>query len=167
MELKKIIQGWDGKAVAYIENVYEQFGKDIHFVDKLVTFMEQVALQKGASWLLKKHLESGGRVSAQSIAPTYQALPQLVHWETKLHILQCLPFIPIGEEKKDVVEQFLRDCLQEKNKFVRAWAYNGFYELAKQYPSYQEEVLALLQLGLEEEAASVKVRIRKALKAGF
>lgn len=62
---------------------------------------------------------------------------------------------------------FLRNCLISDNKFVRAWAYNGFYELALQYPAYKTEVKKFLDMAMKDEAASVKARVRNILKRGF
>ncbi len=61
----------------------------------------------------------------------------------------------------------MRKCLEDDNKFVRAWAYNGFYELAKQYPEYRTEAGQLFEMALRDEAASVKARVRNVMKQGF
>ncbi len=49
-------------------------------------------------------------------------------------------------------------------KFVRAWAYDAFYRLATQHPGYRPEVWRLLEQGMQEEAPSVKARIRQLLR---
>jgi hypothetical protein len=59
---------------------------------------------------------------------------------------------------------FLRTCLADENKFVRAWAYNGFYLLSQQYPEYQQETEQFFAMAMRDEAASVKARIRNILK---
>jgi len=56
----------------------------------------------------------------------------------------------------------------DEAKFVRAWAYGGFRELAAQHPKYQPEVSRTLEGALATEtAASVLVQIRRARKRGF
>jgi len=62
------------------------------------------------------------------------------------------------------VEIFLRVCLLDNNKFVRAWAYKGFYELAVQYP---KETRQFFEMAMRDEAPSVKSRIRNIMKKGF
>ena len=62
---------------------------------------------------------------------------------------------------------FLRNCLVDNNKFVRAWAYNGFYELAVQYPEYEKETKQFFEMAMRDEAPSVKSRIRNIMKKGF
>ena len=51
-----------------------------------------------------------------------------------------------------------------QEKFVRAWAYNGFYLLAVQHGEYEAEARQLLTMALRDEPASVKARVRNVLK---
>jgi len=97
----------------------------------------------------------------------FKLLPQFGHWETKLHILQCIPFLQIAKTEKKEVEAFLRKCLVDNNKFVRAWAYNGFYEISVQYPEYRNETKQFFDMAMRDEAPSVKARIRNIMKMGF
>lgn len=161
------IEAWDGKTVAALEAIFAREGNDPGFVDALVDYAQQPILQKGATWLIKKRAESGARFTPQQIDAIYALLSGLETWEAKLHILQSMPALPIDANQKDAVEMFLRECLRGKNKFVRAWAYSGFYELAQQYPAYREEASVLFDRALHEEAASVKARVRNILKKGF
>ncbi len=69
--------------------------------------------------------------------------------------------MPISQNHKDEIEKFLRECLGNEKKFVRAWAYNGFQILAEQFSEYKEEVSKLFEQALREEATSVKARIRQ------
>jgi len=103
-------------------------------------------------------------LSSAELKLVFQCLPDLIEWETKLHVLQCLSYLTVGKQDVPPLETFLRECLASENKFVRAWAYNGFYELSLQYPQFQVEVDQLLQQALEDEAASVKARVRNILK---
>lgn len=116
---------------------------------------------------MKKHLESNHSLSRAEIAIIYRLAPNLHALEAKLHILQSMAYMPVGEQEKQGVEVFLRNCLISDNKFVRAWAYNGFYELALQYPEYKAEVKNFLSMAMKDEAASVKARVRNILKRGF
>ena len=50
----------------------------------------------GASWLLKYHLESNGCLCCIEVALLYQALQELKGWESRLHILQSLPFLCVS-----------------------------------------------------------------------
>ncbi|MCP3689410.1 MAG: hypothetical protein GY784_13450 [Gammaproteobacteria bacterium] len=167
MNIEQEIAAWDGKSADFIKQVYQSHHKQPGFTDSIVRLLSNAGYQKGASWLLKAYVESGSNLEQEQVKTISALLPELQHWETKLHILQSLPFIPVGETERISIEIFLRASLTDYNKFVRAWAYNGFYELAKQYPAYQEEVIQFLQMAMRDEAASVKARIRNIMKKGF
>lgn len=164
MSIVQDIAAWDGKSADDIAAIYQRHCDDTSLSAKLIKSMRQVALQKGASWLLKKHMESGHSMACKQAGAVFQCLPELQHWESKLHILQCLPYMPIADTDKKRVAAFLHQCLSDNNKFVRAWAYNGFYELAVRHPEYAEQTKQFFDLALKDEAASVKARIRNIVK---
>ncbi len=75
--------------------------------------------------------------------------------------------LPIPLQSVKYVEAFARDCLCDNNKFVRAWAYNAFYLLSRQYPVYRDEAEQFLKMGLADEPASVQARIRQCIQQGY
>jgi len=158
---------WNGKSVDDIEAIYNEFHDDSDFVHTLLELLVDKTCQIGSTWLLKFLFEKGHLLSVNDVADYHKKLSQLIEWESKLHALQSLSYLPIAEASVKAVESFLRDTITENNKFVRAWSYNGFYLLAKQYPSYQIEVEQFLNMGLLDEPPSVKARIRNVLKVGF
>lgn len=129
--------------------------------------MKNSSFQGGTTWLLKHRLDSGFKLKKNQVKNIYRLLPTLDYWQVKLHLLQSMAYMPINNSEKSLVETFLRQCLTENNKFVRAWAYNGFYELSKKYPEYKEETKRFLDMAMKDEAASIKARIRNILKTGF
>ena len=74
-----------------------------------------------------------------------------------------LPSLEVSFGSMASVENFVRICLKESNKFVRAWAYNGMYELTKYMPELQPEVLFLCQKAMETESPAVKARVNKVI----
>lgn len=161
------IRQWDGKSVVDIEAVYNKYCDKKSFVAGVVSHIEKPACQKGATWLLKRHLETGNKISPADIKKVYACLPKLEGWESRLHVLQTIPYMPIENPEKKKVEIFLRHNLSDQNKFIRAWTYNGFYELARTYPEYMEETRQFFEMAMRDEAPSVKSRIRNILKQGF
>lgn len=127
--------------------------------------MENPACTIGASWLVKHHLESNKSLSENERTVVYQLLPALEEWQARLHVLQSIPLMPIPESCWQALEIFLRQSLNDPNKFVRAWTYNGLHELARFNDALREEVDAILEMGLRDEPASVKARIRNIKKA--
>lgn len=167
MGIEQEIKKWDEKSAKHIGEIYARYSHKSSFTSEIISFIGQASLQKGASWLLKKNLESSKKLEQSNIRKVYGLLKKLEHWETKLHILQSIPYMPIEKSQKKRVETFLRECLMDSNKFVKAWAYNGFYELSIQHEEYQEETRQLLEMAMRDEPASVKARVRKIMEKGF
>lgn len=167
MNLLLAIEQWDGKSAKVIGDIYNRYCLDEQFSADIINAMSNDSQQKGATWLLKHHLESGNKIEARAVGQVFKQLMALGSWESKLHILQCLPYLLITKSHKNKVELFLRECLMDSNKFVRAWAYNGFYELSVQYTEYREETQQIFEMAMRDEAPSVKSRIRNIMKKGF
>ncbi|QYK06663.1 hypothetical protein [Shewanella zhangzhouensis] len=117
------------------------------------------------TWLLKAWLEQGNRLDDQQSATWLALTPALTQWQARLHILQCLPGFSIPESLRSLTEHMVREALADSNKFVRAWAYTGLDTLARQFPQYRDERNTLFQMSLQDEAPSVKARIRQLIKA--
>ncbi len=165
MPLKSAIEAWDGKSVEALCRIHDQHRDDPDLAATLVELIGALRYRLAATRLLKRHLESGGSVpDADGVARgLYARFDKLENWECRLNVLQCLPYLPMPDEALEAVERFLRLCLADDNKFVRAWAYNGFHCLAGQHPRFAAEVAAILEAGLRDEPPSVKARIRKCL----
>ena len=164
MAIEQKLLAWDGKSKIDIQAIFSSHCNESGFADKIIQLFTNAALQKGASWLLKAWLETGEQVTPAQIKTIYSQLNNLEHWETKLHLLQCLPYMPVAEDERNDLHHFLRTTLTDTNKFIRAWSYNGFYELAKQYPEYRTETKQYFDMAMRDEPPSVKARIRNILK---
>lgn len=167
MPMEQEIAAWDGKSAAYIQAIYDAHQADDDFSDTLVALSLTKTCEKGATWLLKAWLEAGNRLAQPQVAKLYGPLDQLEHWEAKLHVLQSIPFMAITDAESRYVYHFLRFTLTDQNKFVRAWSYNGLYELSRQHPQYAEETKQFFEMAMIDEAPSVKARIRNIMKKGF
>ncbi|MDE0045135.1 MAG: hypothetical protein OXU19_04640 [bacterium] len=164
VSLSEEIASWDGKSAAALQSTYERHCAEEYFVATILAHVADVALQRAATWLLKKHLETGHSLGAAGCRAIFGALPVLEHWESRLHILQCVSCLDVPEDESAGLETFLDACLESDNKFVRAWAYNGFNELSLRFPRYREKVDGMLACASVSEAASVRARIRNMTK---
>jgi len=166
MTLKADITAWDMKSRDVINDVYLRHCNDSDFVQVLVNLMQDVALQRAATWLLKHHIEqTRASINPAMVNEIYQNIDKVKHWESRLHILQIMEHLPITTANLKAVEYFVRDCLAADNKFVRAWAFTGFCQIAAQFPAYKTEAKQVLDYALENETAgSVKARVRNELK---
>jgi|SRR5215470_10600820 len=131
-------------------------------INQLVILLsnDQPAGQIRASRELKRLAETKSRFNGDQLRVIFDSLMELKHWESRLHICQMLSHLRIPRESAARVVCFLEQCLSEKNRFVRAWAYNGFYELARQHPEYREYFSEQLEVGKRETSAAVRARIR-------
>ena len=165
MALRDGVASWDSKAVDHIRRVYDEHASSRGFVGRLISLTTDPALERGTTWLLKHHLERGHQLTSQQAGKLYAAAGSLARWESRLHVLQVMAMAPVPEACAEAVESFLQDCLDSENKFVRAWAYSGYADLARAHPEYLDEARALLADAMEhEEAASVRARVRKVLE---
>ncbi len=162
--LSEEIASWDGRSAAALESAYERHSGEEGFVGTILAGISDVESERAATWLLKRHLEVGNSLSAAGCRSVFGRLSVLEHWESKLHVLQCLPYLDIAEDDSVDLEKFLDACLESNRKFVRAWAYNGFNELALRFPQHREKVDTMLARAGESESASVRARIRNILK---
>ncbi len=169
MSLQSELKGWDGKSADNLKTIYDRYSNQTDFLDLLILWMNEPSLQSASSWLLKHHFDChGGKLASTLTTQLYKNLSRLEHWDCKLHVLQVMPYAPIPTRQIARVKAFLDQCLRDENKFVRAWAYSGFWELARHHSRFRDEVETLLRNGLEQEtAASIKARIRKSLNRSF
>ncbi|GLQ29850.1 hypothetical protein [Litoribrevibacter albus] len=168
MDFPLTLRRWTDKASADLSELYAALSDQPDFENRLIESLNgDEDIHRVTTWLIKHHLEQKHVFSDEQVACVFDQLGHLSNWEAKLHVLQLLPHVSVPERYKDPVEDFIRNCLSEINKFVRAWAYNGFYELACQYPELQPEAEILFEMASEDEAASVKARVSNIQKQGF
>lgn len=169
-ELARLLTTWDGKSAADIEAIFSRFcgqnRAEPVFIDALLSLLAKHQHSRGASWMLKRCIETGTGLNTEQTGLFFSTLGEPVDWQTRLHMLQSLPHLRPAQAHFAGLEHFVRKGLSDPNKFVRAWSYNGFYELAKVQPTLREEAAALLELGLRDEPASVRARIRLIKKNG-
>ena len=165
IELSKALANWEGTHTQYLKDLYQKHVSQSNFFADLVQIsLKHPTLQPGATWLIKHHFDQGRKVEQAALSPLLSNPIELKAWEAQLHLLQILPHLPLTVEFFPPLESFVRSCLSHTNKFVRAWAYQGMYELSNLVPELKPELITRCQQALEEESASVKVRVRKVLE---
>ena len=168
MDLARELAAFDGKQTDPLEALAERLAPDPAVIAELTALAarDDAKLQTAATWLLKRLQEKGCAFSSDQIDGLLDCLEQVGSWEARLHLLQMLPAWALPEERSQALRRlFLGPAfLQAPNKFLRAWTYNALAILADQHPAFRKEVGALLRNGAEDEAASVRARIRNAVK---
>lgn len=167
MSLRDELELFDGRHTDVLERILSrprQANSLIRDMVLLVTDKEQ-KIQTGATWLLKRLAENHVPFKTEHLIALFGSLSELTHWTSKLHICQMLPHVTIPAGSERTLVWFLERNLFDENKFLRAWSYNGFWELARQHPEYVDDAMEQIERGETDKAASVKARIRKIRKA--
>ena len=166
MDIITELKAFDGKHTDPLETLTTHLSPTATVIRALCTIAknDDAKLQTAATWVLKRFQENSVSFSPAQIEDCLGLLNQVTYWEAKLHLLQMLPGFVISADRKNALQDILKAGLNNDNKFVRAWSYNGLSELAAQYPEFRAEVAELLETGQREEAASIRARIRNILK---
>lgn len=166
MKLRQRIEEFDGRRMAPLERILEEGAPSRTTLGEAVSLAADpdVRIRTGATWLLKNWTENGVEMAPGQIKALLATLPDLINWEARLHLCQMLPHIRIPKSSIGTVVWFLETCQFDENKYLRAWAYNGFYELSRQYPAYNDYVRRILDEGEAEKSAAVRARIRNIRK---
>jgi hypothetical protein len=168
MDFYIALRRWSDRPSDEMADLYQLLSDQPDFDHKLISALDgDETIHRVVTWLMKHHLELKQEFDGDVVEKIFSSLDVLNNWEAKLHLLQCLPYIRIPATYRSETEAFVKSCLTEINKFVRAWAYNGMYELACQFPDMRPEAEKLFNDVADDEAASVKARIRNIQKQGF
>lgn len=165
--LQRDIAAWDGKSAEDIELIFSRYAASDDIADAILALIGKAECQQGATWLLKRSFEQGISLNVKNTQLLIDALPALSCWQAKLHCLQSIGYLQIPNGGVLALEYWIRQCLIDNNKFVRAWAYSAFFELADQHSKYRPEALTFFELAARDEPASVMARIRQLKKRGF
>ncbi len=150
--------------ISRLMTIYWRSVLDPEWAMQVIDALAQEKTEVAGSWLLKHHLEENGTLDKEQTVRLVKLLARIQNWQACLHILQSIRFLTIPTAAKKNVEIFVRQGLSDEAKFVRAWAYDAFYCLAAQHPGYLPEAERLLEQGMEEEAPSIKARIRQLIR---
>lgn len=116
--------------------------------------------QQATTWIIKKFLESKGRLTTGQTQKLLKTAPDFKQWEATLHICQIVGYLQIPTGSAVSFYKYLENLTRDPKNLIRAWAYNALYEFAQQYPDKQNEVKKLLNTGLRDPAPSVRARLK-------
>lgn len=160
MLLREKLSDWDGKTVSYLSDLFNAERPNPNFVDQLLELLSEDKLQSAVTWLLKYALENAVTLEAAQAYELLSKVDILTTWQAKLHLLQMMPLLHLPENLKYHLAGFCRSSTEDENKFVRAWGYNGLYELATIYSEFRDGLEIVFASAMETEPASVKARLR-------
>lgn len=167
--LHAALEAYDGKTVATLEAIHGGCVGSASLLDELIEITVDTEspanVQAGATWLLRRYLQDGHAPTASGIERLAAGLAHIEHPWACLHLCQAMDPMAVPARHADAFATFLRRCLDMPSKFVRAWAYDGFFRLGQHHARFEPEALALLVKAQEEEAPSIRARVRKILQS--
>jgi hypothetical protein len=168
MDILTDIAAFDGKHTDVLESLATRLSPDQALIRDLceIARHDDAKMRVAATWLLKRFQTNGVPFSRDQTADVLALLHDETDWEAKLHLLQMMPDFVLPADEKDTLLRVLKDkgYLGNSNKLIRAWSYNGLAHLAAQHPAFRDDVAGVLATGQNDEAASVRARIRNILK---
>lgn len=114
----------------------------------------------GATWLIKSALENGARLSPDQVGRFCEQLEALQSWAAQLHVCQSIRFLEVPRDEAAGLAGWLDPLLSHTRPFLRAWALDALYRLAKQHDSYRKDLERALSAAMDDDAASVRARAR-------
>lgn len=161
--LSEALAGFDGRHTSALEDAAAELTGDPATVTELLRIARRGGNDEiGATWLLKRLVEEGAPVSRTK--RLVDLLPRLETDMGRLHVLQTLPLVRLTGTALAPLHDSLVELLESDHKFVRAWTFQGFAILAQANAAYRDEALRRLMSARESEPASVRARIRHAMK---
>ncbi len=166
LDVKKTFESYDGKSVDPFRSVAEMLPATPGVLKELTGMAAggSDAVEVGSTWVIKKLLEDGVDPPASTGSRIVRLLGTLRSNDAILHVLQALPYLSLNQRDRTTLHSMLKPLVSTDNKFVRAWAYNGYAVLAKGDSAYRKETLKLFERAMKQESAAVKARIRNASK---
>lgn len=166
MSLLAKLRSFDGKHTAVLEQLSDTLPRNIDSVAQLLMIAEHddTKMQVAATWLLKQWHEEGVPEIAIAVADLIQIAKDATYWEVRLHLLQLLASIHIPASSMPTLRKLLPGLMADENKFVRAWAISVFAAMGDQNDSLRKKVGSVLVDAENDEAASVRARVRQLRK---
>ncbi|ASP35075.1 hypothetical protein [Labrenzia sp. VG12] len=164
--LFSFLSQWDGKDTKSLTGLFHDEAGNPEFLNSMVRMAALEECQRGATWLLKHHFDGGGVAPSEELAQQHiSQVADTGDWQTRLHVLQYLEHLDLPDDSEALQSEFVEASLKSEKPFVRAWAWHALCVLAERFPGRNQATRRRLSEALSREtAASVKVRIRKALQ---
>lgn len=162
--LNDVLQHWDQKHTETLIKLYNDLRCYPTLIDHTLTAMTAPEQACAATWIIKYALDNKAKLSDKQVDMFTQNLSLLTEWQSRLHGLQILSLINLTKKHAKRLSRFIYSCIDDKNKFVRAWAYSGLYLLAQLDPDYEKDVVTRIEHAIKTEAPSIKARLRKVLE---
>ena len=164
--LSQALADFDGKRTAPLERFAASHSADADLIAELCHFAasDDQNLQTGATWLLKHFGVTAAQLNASQTVMLLSLLTRHTSWLPRLHVLQMMAALTVPAPLALPLMDALADQARGKNAFIRAWSVHGAAAIADQHPAQRDRALDLLASADQDEAASVRARMRRLRK---
>ena len=161
--LRETLRGGQPLAVSELARLSDMYRGQPGYIDTLILMSadHQDQVSNASTWLLKRALETGSRLSQAQTKTLIERLPAITWWGAQLHLCQMIHFLDLPANYAAPLIVWLRPLRKSDRPFLRAWALDATCEIARQRENFTPEALAALEAALHDEAASVKARARR------
>ena len=165
--LTQALFDFDGKSTAPLERFAAAYSADASLLAELCDFAagDDRNVQAAATWLLKRFGAGGAQLSPSQSETLLNLLMQDAGWLSHLHVLQMMDSLLVPSSLAEPLMDALAAGAAGANAFIRAWSVHGAAALADQHPAYRDRALDLLAAAEQDDAASVRARIRRTRQA--
>lgn len=162
--LRAALAAFDGKATTLLCEAKVQLREAPGFWDALFALADDAdpMVQSGSTWLIQQSLKCGDLALDDAARALTPRLEGLHHWSAILHVLQTLDLYDRPRAEGPALARFAQTQIDAERPFVRAWAVNALCVLAVQHPEFRAAAETARDHALNDTAASVRARARKA-----
>ena len=166
--LRAALAEFDGKATSLLGEAQAAFAGRQDYLETLIALAGNEAWQvaSGSTWLLRRHLHDGGRLTPGQTAAFMQALGSLSHWSAVLHACQSVRHLRLEPPQAAEIAGWLAPLQDHQRPFVRAWALDGLMALAGDFEALVPQAGIALAKAQADTAASVRARARNLAAGG-
>ena len=164
-DLSEKLSKWDRKHTDYLIEIYQKNQKNPEFLDTIIdVYVNRESLEHSSTWLIKHFTDNGHKLNQTQTDKLLSRLKDLDYWESQLHILQIIPKVDLTLKNATLIESSINELMKSSKKFVKAAAYEAYYEIVNLMPELKNDFVIRCEHALETESASVRSKVNRILK---
>ncbi|WDI30661.1 hypothetical protein PUV54_11915 [Hyphococcus flavus] len=165
-ELTTALEAFDGKAVTLLSETAAVHSARRGYINALMLLArhQNENVSSGATWLVKDHLDNGGRLTKAQTEKFAVVCSLANGWQAALHLCQSIAMLSFTLDDAEKTAAFVKPLLTHKRPFLRAWSLDALCALADQHNKFNAQAEKALNAASQDPSASVKARARNIAK---
>lgn len=160
--LIKQLSGWDRKHTDYLIALYNENSNKVDFIDVIINvYLQSNDLDHSTTWLIKHFVDEGNRLNDSQTDKVLSKINELEYWESLLHLLQLIPTMRLTPKNAKSIEHCVHSLMSSEKKFVKAAAYDAYFEIVKIFPKLRNEFHMRCEDALQNESAAIRSKVKK------